>query len=252
MTRWFNPAVLALSLICAFYPAHSGHAASAQRVTVEARVRAEVEKDLALPYRPGEGLEERTCLDGRQVKDFPGDIAEYWANLECPYCGIREPMQAQRENTDICIVARHVPSREYGESLKKALSYEALKKFSVNAANLFWDAVVPKNSLPMPVPYEGALLRAFQEAALAPEAFGEALTRDAADIVNQDIAAAQYRIFSTPTWVLAGIRFSACDFTAAQLPPALELAKKARAGDKEAKERIITIITNGHLNENML
>ena len=52
MTRWFNPAVLALSLICAFYPAHSGHAASAQRITVEARVRAEVEKDLALPYRP--------------------------------------------------------------------------------------------------------------------------------------------------------------------------------------------------------
>ncbi|MDR2820154.1 MAG: hypothetical protein LBB60_06470 [Desulfovibrio sp.] len=252
MTRRLNLVVLALSLICAFYPAHSGHAASAQRVTVEARVRAEVEKDLAPPYRPGEGLEERTCLDGRPVKGFQDEIAELWANLECPYCGIQEPVLAQRQNADLCIVVRHIPTQEYGESLKKALSYEALKKFSVNAANLFWDAVVPKNSLPMPVPYEGALLRVFQEAALAPEAFGEALTRDAADIVNQDIAAAQYRIFSTPTWVLAGIRFSACDFTAAQLPPALELAKKTRAGDNEAKERIITIITNGHMNEKML
>jgi hypothetical protein len=76
--------------------------------------------------------------------------------------------------------------------------------------------------------------------------------KDAAAIVNQDIAAAQYRISSTPTWILAGIRFSACDFTAAQLREALALAKKARDGDQEARERIITIITNGHLNETML
>ncbi|MDR2574628.1 MAG: hypothetical protein LBC94_09880, partial [Desulfovibrio sp.] len=203
------------------FPAYS---ATAERVAVEAGVRAEVNKDLALPYQPGEGLEERVCLDGRPVKDFQGEVAEYWANLECPFCGIREPLLAQRQTPGLCIVVRHIPSREYGESLKKALSYEALKTFSINAANLFWDAVVPKNTLAIPVPYEGSLLSAFQEAAISPEAFTEAVNTNASAIVNADIMAGQSRIFSTPTWVLSGIRFSACDFTAAQLPEALELA----------------------------
>jgi hypothetical protein len=161
-------------------------------------------------------------------------------------------MLAQRQNTDLCIVVRHIPTKEYGESLKKALSFEALKTFSVNAANLFWDAVVPKNTLAIPVPYEGSLLSAFQEAAISPEAFTEAVNGQASAIVNADIMAGQSRISSTPTWVLSGIRFSACDFTAAQLPEALELAEKARAGDQEAKEKIITIITNDNLNETML
>jgi hypothetical protein len=243
---------LVVLMVSAIYPVCPSYAATAERVAVEAGVRAEVGKDLALPYQPGEGIEERVCLDGRPVKDFQGDIAELWANLECPYCGIRELVLAQRQNAELCIVVRHIPTKEYGESLKKALSYEALKTFSVNAANLFWDAVVPKNTLAIPVPYEGSLLSAFREAAISPEAFAEAVNKEASAIVNADIMAAQARIFSTPTWVLAGIRFSACDFTAAQLPEALELAKKARAGDQEAKERIITIITNGHLNEIML
>ena len=244
--------MMALVFICACVTAFPAYSATAERVAVEAGVRSEVGKDLALPYRPGEGLEERTCLDGRPVKGFQGEIAEIWANLECPFCGIREPMLAQRQNADLCIVVRHIPTKEYGESLKKALSYEALKTFSVNAANLFWDAVVPKNTLAIPVPYEGSLLSAFQEAAISPEAFTEAVNGQASTIVNADIREGQSRIYSTPTWVLSGIRFSACDFTAAQLPEALELAKKARKGDQEDKERIITIITNGHLNETML
>jgi hypothetical protein len=182
--------------------AHFSHASTAERVAVEAGVRAEVGKDLALPYQPGEGLGERVCLDGRPVKDFPGEITECWANLECPYCGIQEPALAQRQNADLCIVVRHIASREYGESLKKALIYEALKTFSVNAANLFWDAVVPKNSLAMPVPYEGLLLSIFQGAVISPEAFAEALSKGATAIVNADVMAAQSRISSTPTrWV---------------------------------------------------
>jgi hypothetical protein len=136
--------------------------------------------------------------------------------------------------------------------LKKALSYEGLKKFSVNAANLFWDKVVPRTSLGIPAPYEASLLLTIQEAAISPEAFAEAVSGDAAAIVNQDIVAARERISFTPTWILAGIRFSACDFTAAQLPEALELARQARSGDEEAKERIIKVITNGHLNGKML
>lgn len=49
-----------------------------------------------------------------------------------------------------------------------------------------------------------------------------------------------------------GIRFPACDFAAGKLPTALGLAKKARAGDKDAIEQIISIITNGLLNEQLL
>ena len=169
-----------------------------------------------------------------------------------PWCGIREPILAQRQNPELCIVARHIPSLEYSESMKKALSYEALKKFSVNAANLFWDKVLPKAPDGLPLPYEASLLLAFQEAAIDPDAFGEALSNAAADIVNQDILDAQGRFFMVPTWVLSGIRFPACDFTAAQLPVALELARKARAGNKDAQERIITVITNALMDEPML
>ncbi|WP_278593692.1 hypothetical protein [Bilophila wadsworthia] len=152
----------------------------------------------------------------------------------------------------MCIVVRHRPSDQYGESLKKALSYEALKQFSANAANLFWDKVLPQTALGIPTPYEASLMLAFQEAVIAPEAFGEALTEGAAHRVNADILAGLGRITSTPTYILAGIRFPACDFTADKLPKALELAKKARAGDKDAIGQIISIITNGLTNEQLL
>ena len=147
---------------------------------------------------------------------------------------------------------RHIPSGEYGESLKKALSYEALRKFSLNAANLFWDSVVPKTALGVPAPYEAALLAALQESAISPEKFTETLTKDASELVSQDILAAQTRIASTPTYVLAGIRFTACDFKASELRSALELARKARNGDPDALERVIKMITNGLMNETML
>ena len=244
--------IIAAALV--FLSAHMAHAGTpmTDRVAVEAKVRAEVSKDLALPHKPDESLADRHCLDGRAVKDIQGDVVEYWVNLECGYCGVREPLQAQRAAPDMCIVVRHRPSDQYGESLKKALSYEALKKFSANAANLFWDKVLPKAALGLPVPYEASLMLAFQETAIPADAFGEALSNEAASIVNQDILAGYGRIASTPTYILAGIRFPACDFTADKLPRALDLAKKARAGDKDAVEQIISIITNGLMNEKLL
>ena len=249
MTRRHSFFTLALSLLCIVIPAQ-GFAAQ-DRAEVEASVRADVAKDLEAPWQ-AESLAGRSCLDGRPAADFPGDIAEYWVNLECPWCGIVEPVLAQRRNPDVCIVVRHVPSREYGESMKKSLSYEALKKFSVNGANVFWDKVLPKQPNELPMPYEASLLLAFQEAVIDAEAFGEALGNEAASIVNQDILAAQGRISITPTWTLAGIRFKACDFTAAQFPLALDLAKKARDGDTEALERIIALMTNALLDEPLL
>ena len=122
--------IIAAALV--FLSAHMAHAGTpmTDRVAVEAKVRAEVSKDLALPHKPDESLADRHCLDGRAVKDIQGDVVEYWVNLECGYCGVRELLQAQRAAPDMCIVVRHRPSDQYGESLKKALSYEALKKFS--------------------------------------------------------------------------------------------------------------------------
>ena len=230
--------------------AHAGTPIS-DRMAVEAGVKTEIAKDLASPYSPHESLSGRTCLDGRPVDGFQGDILEYWANLECPYCGIQELLQVQRNHPDLCIVVRHIPSDEYGESLKKALSYEALRTFSANAAHRFWDSVLPKTSLGIPVPYEAALQSALLEAAIAPEAFADAL-QAAAPLVGADIVAAQSRITSTPTWILEGIRFPACDFKAAELPVALELARKTRSGDVRAKDEVSQIITCGLLDESLL
>ena len=246
--------LVAVFSLCFIFGANTGFAATpmTERIAVEAGVKAEVTKDLAMPYRPLDGLSGRTCLDGRPVEGFQGDIVEYWANLECPYCGIQEPVQAQRNNQNMCIVVRHIPSGEYSESLKKALSYEALKSFSMNAANLFWDSVLPKTTLGIPAPYEAALLMAFQEAAISPDKFAETLTKDASDTVSADMLAAQARISTTPTYILAGIRFPACDFKASELPKALELALSARDGDESAIARIIQMITNGLMDEAML
>lgn len=229
---------------------HAGTPMS-DRVAVEAGVKTEVTKDLSQAYNPLETLSGRTCLDGRPVEGFQGDIVELWANLECPYCGIQEPLQAQREHPGLCIVVRHIPSDEYGESLKKALSYEALRAFSLNAASRFWDSVLPKTTLGIPIPYEAALQAALQEAVITPEAFSDAL-RDASKLVSADILAAQSRITSTPTYVLDGIRFPACDFRGAELPRALELAKQTRKGDEDAKERVIQIMLRGLLNEALM
>lgn len=243
----------ALSFCCLFGFFHTAFAGTSMsdRVAVEAGVKTEVEKDLSQAYTPLEALSGRTCLDGRSVGGFQGDIVELWANLECPYCGIQEPLQAQRENPGLCIVVRHIPSDEYGESLKKALAYEALHGFSVNAAHRFWDAVLPKTSPGIPVPYEAALQTALLEAVIAPEAFADSV-QTVAPLVSADIVAAQSRITSTPTWILDGIRFPACDFKAGEVPIALELARKTRSGDVRAKDEVSQIITRGLLNESLL
>lgn len=254
MITLHNTVYLQAIFLCAFLAffqsAHAGTPIS-DRMAVETGVKTEVAKDLASPYSPHESLSGRTCLDGRPVDGFQGDIVELWSNLECPFCGIQEPLQAQRDNPGLCIVVRHIPSDEYGESLKKALAYEALRGFSINAAHRFWDAVLPKTTLGIPVPYEAALQSALLEAAIAPEAFADAL-QAAAPLVGADIVAAQSRITSTPTWILEGIRFPACDFKAAELPVALELARKTRSGDTDAQERVVEIITRGLLNEPLI
>lgn len=65
--------------------AHAGTPAS-DRVAVQAGVKTEIARDLSHPYTPLETLSGRTCLDGRPVDDFQGDILEYWSNLE--WCAV--------------------------------------------------------------------------------------------------------------------------------------------------------------------
>ena len=124
---------VASSAFLVFMPAKFAHPATphAERIAIEARVKADMAKDLALPHEIPESLMGRKCLDGRPVKDFQGEVIEYWANLECPYCGIAEPLKAQRENSGICIVVRHAPASRYGEALKKALAFEAWHTCSI-------------------------------------------------------------------------------------------------------------------------
>lgn len=220
------------------------------RIATEARVKAELAKDLAQPYALSIALSERICLDGRPVAGFDGDVIEYWVNFECPYCGIAEPLKAQRENSGLCIVVRHVPVST-GDSLKKAIAFEALKTFSVNAANRFWDAVIPKTSLAIPIPYEAALRSALDEALIVQDSFGEAVEKVAA-LVSGDIIASRERVTATPTYILEGLRFPACDFRADQLPTALELAKKVRSGDEDARKKATEMIVRGLLNEQLL
>ena len=106
----------AFSLYCLLTLASAAHAGTpvSDRLAVQAGVKTEIAKDLSQPYTPLETLSGRTCLDGRPVDDFQGDILEYWSNLECPYCGIQEPLQAQRDNPGLCIVVRHMPSVVFG------------------------------------------------------------------------------------------------------------------------------------------
>lgn len=72
-------------LLNTILPAFAGTPMS-DRVAVEAGVKAEIAKDLASPYSPHDSLSGRTCLDGRPVDGFEGDILEYWSNLE--WCAV--------------------------------------------------------------------------------------------------------------------------------------------------------------------
>ncbi len=96
------------------------------------------------------------------------------------------------------------------------------------------------------------MVTATSEAAIDPEQLGKTLEKEAAKIIDQDLLAGQGVISMTPTYIIEGIRFSACDFKAKDLAQALSLAKRARKGDAEAKEEIIEMITRGHLNEDIL
>ncbi len=240
--------VLAILPIVVF--SNSALAGMEERAVMERHATAKVTKDIGVPFVPADHHKGRSCVDGRDATNFKGDVLEFWGDMECRYCGIREVIKAQREHPEWCIVIRHRPDNTYGESMKKALAYEALRHFSVTAANSFWDAIVPKTDM-LPPPYAGSLLRITAEAAIPTDAMAGVLEGEAASHVQQDMEQGQ-DIHDTPTFVLEGIRFPACDFSAEQLITAVKLAKEARKGDIDAQKKIIQIITRGLMNEVLL
>ena len=204
-------------------------------------VMAEVMKDLSAPYTPQEKLAGKMCLNGASVDGFQGDIIEYWANIECPYCDIKEPLAAQQTNPNLCIVVRHSPSASYGESVKKSLVYETLMQLSPNAAHQFWSDLLPEKGKGVPVPYEAALQKALDSAAISTDSFVATL-KNQAETVSKDIVEAQNLISTTPTYIMEGIRLPACDFTAKEIPSALALAKRIRSHKDDTIHELIEII----------
>jgi hypothetical protein len=78
-----------LAIACSFVlPVSSLRAGTpmSDRVAVEAGVRTELAKDLALPPPALSDLSGRRCLDGRPVDGVQGQVVEYWANLE--WCAV--------------------------------------------------------------------------------------------------------------------------------------------------------------------
>ena len=66
------------------------------------------------------------------------------------------------------------------------------------------------------------------------------------------MVAAGEHISVTPTYTIQGIRFPACDFKSWELPIAIELARKVRAGDAKAIKDTIAIIIRGLSDEKLL
>lgn len=227
-----------LSLLCLTLLPQFAYAASE---TLADNVMAEVMKDLSSPYQPQERLAGKMCLNGTPVNGFQGDIIEYWANLECPYCDIKEPLAAQQANPNLCIVVRHSPSASYGESVKKSLVYETLMQLSPNAAHQFWSDILPEKGKGVPVPYEAALQKALDSAAISTDSFVATL-KNQAETVSKDIVEAQNLISTTPTYIMEGIRFPSCDFTAREIPSALALAKRIRSHKDDTIHELIEII----------
>ena len=71
---WLHKAIMLAVAVFVGFAAQAAHAGTpaADRVALEAGVRAEVMKDLAAPYRPTEGLSERSCLTDGQYEIFKG------------------------------------------------------------------------------------------------------------------------------------------------------------------------------------
>lgn len=155
-----------LAIACSFVlPVSSLRAGTpmSDRVAVEAGVRTELAKDLALPPPALSDLSGRRCLDGRPVDGVQGEVVEYWANLECSYCGIQEVIRAQREDSNLCIVVRHAPAEAYGESLKRRSAMRPCTAFQSMPRIGSGMLLFPERNWGFPPPMKASFKRRFRK-----------------------------------------------------------------------------------------
>ncbi|MBQ8744392.1 MAG: hypothetical protein IJZ18_04345, partial [Mailhella sp.] len=100
---------------------------------------------------------------------------------------------------------------------------------------------LPEKGKGVPVPYEAALQKALDSAAISTDSFVATL-KNQAETVSKDIVEAQNLISTTPTYIMEGIRLPACDFTAKEIPSALALAKRIRSHKDDTLHELIEII----------
>lgn len=204
-------------------------------------IRSGITTDMSMPFSAP--LTGRTCLDGKPVTAPDRQLIEYWVDLECYWCQLPEVEAFQKENQSMCVVVRHFPTSDL--AVEKALIFETLQKQSPAAAAEFWNSIVPKNEAD-PLGDSGsthALLETLIEKhKLDQIEVMRSLQNDATQNLGTDRLAGMNKIDFTPTVVIDGIRLGACSFSRHELPQALELVKKVKAGDTEALDELVKIV----------
>ncbi len=235
MNKLLSTALITLQLLVFANLAHAN---------TKAKAMNEVQQDIVSPIQMAGN--NRLCLDGSKPD---GKVKiDYWVDFECPYCRVQDIVEFQRENKDACIIIRHTPSIGQG-SMPKALTYEALLQINANAANNFWKDVYPQGGISKP--YQLPVMNALNSLVMTPEQFKPHIDK-VKSTIERDNQYSTTILSYTPTFVIEGIRFTACDFTASQLEKVIPIAKAARKGDKEAQAKIVQIIDNGLNNKTLL
>ncbi len=204
-------------------------------------VESVLKNDLAQPWTsPHIG---RKCLNGKSVQDFEqANIVEYWASFECPYCTAKNVIDIQSKNTNMCIILRHFPENE--TAMEKSLIYEALASQSLSAAKDFWGNVVPaQNSQAMSSSETKKMMdELIKKYSLDSDFIASSIMQTASTTVNKDLVEGMNKITYTPTFVIGGVRLSACDFNAKEMNLIAPLVQKAKTGDKGALKELVQFV----------
>lgn len=217
----------------------------AAAATLEENIQTSIAGDLQTPF-VSTPLFDRLCTNGKPAKEA-SSVVEYWADFECPYCLPFIPVASLGVD---CVVIRHMPVST--SSTEKSLAYEALLGYSPEAASQFWQLVAPN-----PATKEAALnseqtrvviKTALEQHKMAEVDFAKRI-QVATSTVHADRTAGMTSIQSTPTWVVDGVRLSACDFNSVELKQAMALVAKAKTGDQQATNELIQLVIKENTEE---
>ncbi len=206
-------------------------------------ITAEIESDLQTPLVSN--LMGRKCLNGQPVPNFEGQIIEYWVSLDCPYCTIEGVQAIQAANASACVVVRHYATED--SAIQKSMAYEALAAQSLPAAQEFWTLVLPKHGQDKNVEQAqkeiaDSLQTLMAKYALDNDFFASTAYQTTTNQLNQDRLDSMNKISFTPTFVIDGIRLSACDLKQNEFVEISTLITNAKKGDIPAKKALIEFL----------